>query len=837
MLSGLGRDLIHAVRSLAKARAFTLVSVVSLGVGMAPVIAIPYLSRISYAPPPAVETSRLAELVTTAQGPHAESDMWSYPDYVDLRNADPGLTLFASVGAAVEVAFQPGQGPKSEGSVLYVPAHYFATLNVPLARGAGFGPTADDPLAAAPEVIISHDFWENRLGASDTALGQILTLDGVPHLIVGIAPDQFSGHMGLSGKQLFLPLERHPGLRPGVTADKDLRLDRRREWLHVFGQMRPGVTVAQASAAVATVTARLATDHKATNEYRAGLAVAYDPMGSLTRRELRVAQLVIFTLTGAVLLVVALNVSGMMLVRSAMRERELSIRQAIGATRSRLRQYLLAEAMVLALAGGTLASCLLFNLPSLASWFAGRPLPPVIAQALTVDAPLIAICFGLCLATSLVFGWLPASRFSRPVILSSLKDDAGVGGLRVGRVHRFTAALQVAIAVPLLVMSGMSLDRMRATATLDLGFDAEQLYAAPLRLNDRMVEQATADIRRLRDTLATGEGIAAVTVADGLPLDFRYRMAKVALEVDANTAPRPIDAHVTRVGEGYAATMGMRIARGRAFVAEDRPGVEPVTIVSEALAKWLDPNGDVLGRTLVFGTDADKPQRLRIVGVVADMPTSQMSTTREQLWLPLAQHPGVRADSVAVSDDLSSLPSVLLVARSAPGTPAEQVTTAVMRLARELDPELPSTALVTGAGLRQNSIRDFLTQATVGAVAGGVVLLLAALGIYGVVGLMVATRTRELAVRVALGASRRRVLALVIRDVVLLVSPGIAIGLVLTLVLNRLNAENMGLSLSHAEPLAYAGGAVVAVLVAVLASLPPARRAASTEPMVAMRST
>ena len=190
-----------------------------------------------------------------------------------------------------------------------------------------------------------------------------------------------------------------------------------------------------------------------------------------------------------------LNISGMMQVRSAMRERELSIRQAIGASRGRLVQYLLSEAIILAGLGGALGSVVLFNIPSVLSWWVGRPLPVQVQEALRVDLSIVAICVGLCLVTSLVFGLLPATRFSRPVIISSLKDDAGVGGFRVGRVHRVTAALQVAIAVPLIVMSGMSLDRVRATATADLGFESDLLYAAPLKLDAAAHESAGFRIR------------------------------------------------------------------------------------------------------------------------------------------------------------------------------------------------------------------------------------------------------------------------------------------------------------------------------------------------------
>jgi ABC-type antimicrobial peptide transport system permease subunit len=310
----------------------------------------------------------------------------------------------------------------------------------------------------------------------------------------------------------------------------------------------------------------------------------------------------------------------------------------------------------------------------------------------------------------------------------------------------------------------------------------------------------------------------------------------VSLKGDGSAAPRLVAVQVTRVGDNYLRTLGIPLLRGRAFTASDGAGAEPVTIVSKPLADRLVPGGEVIGRTLTFGENPKSQQALTIVGVTADFPTSQMSSTREQLLLPLAQHPGVNWDAVAVNDDMSGAAHVLLVVRSAPGEPAKKVTTALENVARELDPEFQPTTIVTGSGLREFSMNDFLTQSAVAAVAGGVVLLLAALGIYGVIGLMVATRTREIAVRAALGASRGRVLAMIIRDVVRLVLPGTLIGVVLTFVLNRINAENMGLSLSNAEPIAYVIGPVVAVLVAVLASLAPARRAASVQPMVAMRS-
>ena len=340
MLAALLRDLTHAVHSLSKARAFTFVCVVSLGIGMAPVIAIPYVSRLTTLTPPGVNTEELVELVTTSVGPHRQTERWSYPDYVDFRDANTSITLIGWAGGQSDITFQATGASKMRVSTMFVPANYFKTLGVKLARGAGFDASADDPLKAEPVVIPSFDYWQRRLSADPDIVGKTITMDGTPHVVVGIAPDQFGGHLGFTGWDLFVPLGRHPNLQPGTgDPDKNFRDNRAKEWLNIHGRLQPGVSVQQASAAVAAVTARLAKAYPATNEFRAGIAGAYDPLGILVRPELRRIQTVGLTLTGMVLLVVSLNISGMMQVRGAMRERELSIRQAIGASRWRLAQY------------------------------------------------------------------------------------------------------------------------------------------------------------------------------------------------------------------------------------------------------------------------------------------------------------------------------------------------------------------------------------------------------------------------------------------------------------------------------------------------------------------
>lgn len=829
-MTGLGRDLIHAVRSLAKAPAFTAVCVLTLGIGMAPVIAIHFGLRMFTTPPPGVDPkapTELVELVTTRVGQRGATDKWSYPDFVALRDADAGVSVIGSAEVKQEVTLPVASG-KATLKTMFVSSEYFRTIGVALARGPGFQQTPE------PVAIVSHAFWQDRLGSDPDVVGKTIIVAKVPHVIAGVAADGFGGHTAHEdGVELFLPLERHPALLNHANA----RFDRGKTWVRIHGRLSPGVSVAQASAAVSALTSQLAREHPATNESIAGIVVPYHPIGRVEGENLPVVVALWHVLMTLPLLVVCLNVAGMVQVRSAMRERELSIRQATGASRGRLMQYLLTESVVLAVVGCSLAVLMLFNALPLVSWWVGEPIPPPLEAALQLNLRMVAECAALCLATSLVFGWLPAVRFSRPAIMLVLKDDSGTGGVRAGRFHRVTAALQVAVAVPLLIMSFMSLEQVRATAAADLGFASEVLYAAPLEVKVGADEPADSQIRRVRTTLGAAAGVVAVTVADGLPLDFRRRIARVSTQRDERVAPTVVNAHVTRVGEGYLDTMGIALARGRGFTADDAAGSAMVTIVSSSLADRLFPDADPIGQPLSFtasGGPGRAPQTLTVVGVTADFPTWQMSTEREQLLVPLAQHPDVPRESVPAEDDRGGRTTLMLVARSAAGEPPAKLTAALERVIRDVDPDFDGRRIVTGDSMRQDSVEDFMNHFALSGLSGSITLLLAALGIYGVVGLMVATRTREIAVRVALGASRPRVIAMILFDVVRFVAPGIVVGLLVTVAIVRVKG---GITVSTIEPLGYVAGAAIAMLTAIAASLAPARRAASVQPMVAMRST
>jgi predicted permease len=808
------------------APAFTFVCVVSLGVGLSPVIAIQYFMRTFTTPPAMLNTEPLVELLTVPKGPQRATARWSYPDFVDLRTAETGISITGWAAGASTVAL-PASGETRTLPTLFVSGNYFEAMGVALPRGVGFGDTAD------PLVIVAHAFWQNRLGSDPDIVGKTLSLNGVPHVVAGIAPDGFTGHLPLQDTEIFLPLERHPVLVGNASA----RFDRSTQWVRMHGRLKMGVSVAQARAAVSAVTAQLARDYPATNELRAGIAAPYRANGNLEASDFAIMVAAGNLLTAIPLLVVCLNVAGMVQVRSAMRERELSIRQAIGASRRRLIQYLLAEAVLLAGAGGTLASLVLFNVPPLLAWWMDEPLPSELRAALSVDLSMLAVTAVLCLATSLLFGWLPAMRFSRPEIMPVLKDDAGGGGVRVGRAQKLGSALQVTLAVPLLVLSAMAVNRVRTTATADLGFSLDLLYAAPLEFPAATGDSIESRIRSVRDALARANGVAAVTIADGLPLDARSRFNRISTQAGAGAPSATVRAHVTRVGEGYLDAMGIALLRGRDITIDDAAGAPLVTVISKPLADRLYPDVDPIGQRLTFVSSGDKtstPRTLTIVGVAADFPTSGLRNDRAQLLLPLAQHPDVRRDSVLVSDDREGTPMLMVIMRGAPGEPAEKLTAALEHAMRDVDPDFRSRSVVTGVWMRQSMMAGARDQSIFFATTGGVALLLAALGIYGVVGLMVTTRTREIAVRVTLGASRRRVMGMVLFDVVKLVALGAALGVLMTFTTLRVQGWH---GFSAAEPLGYVAGGALAALMAVIASLGPARRAASVDPMVAMRST
>ncbi len=843
-LHSIRRDLAHAVRSLAKERAFALVCVISLGIGMGAFVALVTFTRMITAPARVISPNGLTELLVLPLGPlRAKAgewalERWSYPDYQALRDAEIGMDI---TGWTMESSQFGPKAPDQASApprvpTLYVSANYFRTFGVSLARGPGFDPAIDDAPSAEPRVVLSQDFWQSRVASDPDIIGKSLTIDGVSHTVVGIAPDDFRGHFHLfqaPSSLVFIPLERHPRLQ----ANPSLRDDRTADWVRIHGRLDPGVDITRANALVSATASGLAQRYPASNEFKSATVEPYASLGAAGRPESRRVASVMLGLAGTVLMIVCLNISGMMLVRGANRERELSIRAALGAGRRRLIQHLFFEAVLLAFAGGALSAFVLFGIPAMAGWWLGAPVP----QEVDFDAVSMAISFGLCLLVSVLFGLLPAVRFSRPNLIRALKDEAGGGGRHTIRVHRVAAMVQIGIAIPFLVTSGVMLDRVR---TADFGFPTDGLASARLPAAVGPEREAGFSVRKVRDNLQQASGVRSVAVAEGTPIDFDSRLFRVARKDGAEF----VTAHVTRVGENFLETIGARLLRGRTIAADDRIMAAPVAVISEPLAAQLFPGAEPIGERVTLTLEESREQEFTIVGVSADFATSQLTTERPQILLPLPDLFEPRRSATPEGGaKVEALPkTVHLIARGAPGDEPKlkaALETALRELGVEALPGVAFSGIVTGQDLVEKSKGDLIAESTAVGVAGGIVLVLAALGIVGVVGFMVATRTREIAVRMALGSTRLRVFRLMLLDIVKLVIPGVAGGLLLAAVLIRTMENVMGTPLTVGptplgvmEPLIYALASTIAVSVALLAGLPAARRATSVQPMVAIRS-
>jgi hypothetical protein len=397
-----GRDFTHALRALFKARGFTVICVVSLGIGMGAVAALATFNRAIMSPAHGINTENLAEVLVLPEGRlrakagEWATERWSYPDYQALRGADVGMDITGWTLENSEFGDPtPDQKSPPRVATMYVSSNYFRTFGVSLARGAGFDAGDDSPSAEA-RVIVSHDFWKSRLNGDPDIVGKSIKVDGVLHTVVGIGPEDFRGHFHFfqaPGSLLFIPLERHPRFKQNPA----LRDDRAVEWVRIHAKLHPGVDMTKARAMVAAAAAGLARQYPSTNQFKSATVEPYVSLGAAGKPEQTRVFDVLFGLAGTVLFIVCLNISGMMLVRATTRARELSIRAALGADRRSLMQHLFFESLVLAFMAGGVASLVLFGVPAIVAWRVGMPVPPEI----DFDATSAAIATGLCLLVSL----------------------------------------------------------------------------------------------------------------------------------------------------------------------------------------------------------------------------------------------------------------------------------------------------------------------------------------------------------------------------------------------------------------------------------------------------
>ncbi len=821
---GLGPDLRHAVRSLARSWGYTLVCLFSLASGLGVTAAVMLLYRTTMEPPFELDEAGLVEVIPTHRGELGGS--WSYPDFLELDGALASADLAA--WTLREGALRAPDADVGEPvQVAYVSARYFRTLRLEPTLGRLLG-ESDGGTGGAVPVVIAHGFWKNVMGGDSAVVGREIVLNRAPHVIVGVAPEWFRSHDTHWAAHAWVPLETHPLL----AADGPARHDRGQGWLGILGRVPAGSSLGATEATASSVVAALAEANATTDEERGVRVLPWHWQGAeVGSGDGRLMAAIFGTLCTFLMLVVCLNLAGMGMVRSASRERELALRLAIGSGRRRLVQVLMAEALVLAAAGGVLVVGVAWLALRAISWRWGVTLP----SSAELDAPLIAVCLAAALGTSLVFGLVPALRFSRPDLLATIKDDAGSGGRRSGLMHRITAAAQAGLAVPVLVVAVGVTQAALTNGDTDFGVREEGFVLwTPSGLVPQGYDSAAAErlVRDVAKDVGTLPGVQVVALADGAPLDGEVRPAR-------GYTPRSgarTTVQVTRVGPGYLEALGVPLLGGRSVGAEDVPGSEPVAVLTATLAETLYPGSSPLGRRLLLEEgvgeedDADagdafgEGREVTIVGVAADFASHSGGAPRDHVLLPLAQDPSAALGIVVRTDP--------------PSRADEAMTASIERVILEHDRELARPDVVTFREVLDDQFAELPIWSAFFGVLAILLLLLSALGIYGVVAFTVASRTREIGARMSLGSSRGHVLRQVLWDGIRLAVPGLFLGslagaAVAAFVLNEILVE-MELPLVYAGTLATAAAASLAVVL--LASLLPARRAAGVDPLKALRA-
>ena len=810
-------DLRYALRTLAKSPGFTAIAVLTLALGIGANTSIFTLVNAAlFRPAPAAHPEELAWLATTRDfggGRVSYQRRASYPEYRDYATR---ATSFTGLIAFTHVSLALGSGGEPERiDGLLVSGNYFSVLGLTAAAGRFFAPE-EDAAGAAPVAILGHALWQRRFGGAADVAGTEVILNGQRVIVIGIAPAGFVGTQLGSPIAAWLPMAQQAVAMPRSPG---LLEERHAGWLDVMGRLKPGVTPAAASAEVRTIAAQLAAAYPAALEH-AG-AVVEPVTGGLdpaNRQEGKMVFSLLMLVPGFVLLIACANVANLLLARAAGRRREIGIRLALGATRGRLIRQLLTESLLLALFAGAAGMLLSYWISDALVILSGAPLE--VSMALTPDLRVLLFTAALAAVTGIVFGLAPALGATRSDLVPALKEDGITTGLRLRRsrlVSTFVVT-QISGSLVLVVMAGLFLQTLGKALQVDPGFDPKNLATLGFDLGGMgyTADQRGVFYARLLERVRGMSGIRNAGLAAPVPLSGTNMNTQVVPE-GAAADDFGLPTSLASVSPGYFATMALPLIRGRDFTPQDAPGAPLVTIVNETLAQRLWPGEDPIGKRL---RNPGERQAYRIVvGLARDSKYDELTErARPFYYLPERQE--------------SDFSDITLIARTA-GDP-RPLLAGLTAAVHELDARLPVYRVAT----MQDAIRERLgpqraASSLLGAF-GALALLLAALGLYAVMAFAVTQRTREIGIRMALGAGQREVLGMFVGEGVRLAAVGIVIGLVASFALTRVISSFL-YGVRATDLPTFLLGAVILALVAALASYLPARRAARVDPMVALR--
>lgn len=821
-MSTLLRELRHAARNLAAHRGFAATAILSLGLGLGAMSALfSMFNSLLWRPLPVDRPDELVA-VYRRNPAHAVYEAFSYPEYLDYRDQSSSVLRGLAGYALAEFAVTaPGAGSESATRAIgeLVTGNYFDVLGARPVLGRAFLPEEDRP-GAAVAVVVSHGFWSSRLGADPGAVGRAITINGRPATVVGVAPADFRGAYAVYVvPEFWVPASALPSLRSSQAA---FLTDRRSPSLRLMGRLAPGVGVAEAQAAADTIAARLAAAYPDTN--RSMKAFVFRELDTRPEVEMAAAAntvaVVFLLLAGLVLLVACANVANLLLARAQSRRREVAIRLAIGAGRGQLVRQLLVESLLLAGAAAVVAMAIGAAASNLLSRFR-IPTDLPLSLAFHTDLRVTAFTFGLSALSALVFGLWPALQLSRTDLVPALKDGGEVS-VRPRRRWSLSNALvvaQVAASLVILVVAGLFVRSVGGARTIDPGFDVGQRLVVSVNPGLRGLDEAGVRdyYRRVRQAIRTLPGAADAAVAQHVPLDFTLSFGDLVVE-GRESAPghEALQVMTSAVDDRYFETLNTPIREGRAFSARDTLDGPAVAIVNETLARTAWPGQNPIGRRIRFS--ASDTRWLEVVGVSADGKYRQLTESPQPfVWTSLAQQ---------------HASSATLVVRTA-GDPGAMLAD-VRRVVAAVDPAVPMYEAKSLDAFMERAYLGPRLAALVIAPAAASALVIAAVGLYGVLAYWVSRRTREIGVRAAVGASPRDIVGLVLRQGLALASVGVAAGLAGALAVSRVVASLL-FGVSPTDPLVFVGVPAGLLVVALWASYLPARRAVAVDPVDALR--
>jgi macrolide transport system ATP-binding/permease protein len=809
------KDLRYGIRSLLKRPGFAVIAVITLALGIGANTAI--FSLVNTVLLRSLPVDNPEQVVAVAvRGKGDAINAFSHPNYIDFRDRNQvlsGLLAYRFVPMSLS------RGGNNERIWSYeVSGNYFDVLGVQAIKGRTFLPEEDRTRLSHPVVVVSYSCWQRRFGGDQDLVGKDVLLNNHQFKIVGIAPEGFRGTEFVYTPEMWVPIAMLEWAEPGSTW-----LDSRNAGnFFAVGRLKPSVDVKQAEVSLNLLAEQLAKEYPDTNE---GQTIRLGPSGFIIP-DLRGAVVsftwILMAAVALVLLVTCTNLAGLLLARATDRRKEIAIRLAMGANRLRLIRQLLTESILLSVIGGGIGFWL-------ALWMINALLafkPPVdfpLALDVSVDWRVLIFSLMVSVVTGVVFGLAPALQATRPSLVTALKDTAAQGGGSRSRLRSGLVVAQIALSFVILIGAGLVVRTLQQLQTMNPGFDPRNALMLSFDLGLQGYERVRGEqfYQRLVERVHSLPGVRSVAVTSYVPLSLNYNSNNIFVEGQpAERGANAPSAMVGSVGPKYFETMGTQLLEGREFSEQDKQKSESVAIVNETFVRRLVPDAksslDAVGRRFSF--DGSQGPFLRIVGIARDGKYFNIAEDpRSFVWKPLSQ---------------SYSASGILIVRTV-GDPQSMIP-AVRNEVHSLDPNLPIFDVKTLTEHMRLALFPARVAAAVLGIFGFVALMLAAIGIYGVTSYSVAQRTREIGIRMALGAQLGDVLRLILTHGVKLTVLGVSFGVVGAYLATRAITSVL-YGVSATDPLTFVFVSLVLTAVALVACYWPARRATKVDPLVALR--